>query len=97
MPALTSDLRARLVQLFAGLVLFGVCPALVVEADLGLDPWNVFHQGISERTGIGLGWVVIIVSGVVLAAVDPAPPAARDRHRRERHRRRPGHRGGRRP
>lgn len=67
MPAAPSDLGPRLVQLFAGLVLFGVALALVVEADLGLDPWNVFHQGISDQTGIGLGWVVIIVSGFVLA------------------------------
>ncbi len=67
MPARPSDLGSRLVQLFAGLVLFGVALALVVEADLGLDPWNVFHQGISDQTGIGLGWIVILVSGVVLA------------------------------
>lgn len=60
------DLGARLVQLVIGLVLVGFALALIVEADLGLDPWNVFHQGVSERTGIGLGWVVILASGVIL-------------------------------
>lgn len=62
----TPDLGARLVQLVIGLVLVGLALALIVEADLGLDPWNVFHQGVSERTGIGLGWVVILASGVIL-------------------------------
>jgi uncharacterized membrane protein YczE len=61
-----SDLRPRLLQLVAGLVLVGLALALVVEADLGLDPWNVFHQGVSERTGIGLGWVVILASAAIL-------------------------------
>lgn len=60
------DLGARLVQLVVGLVSVGFALALIVQADLGLDPWNVFHQGVSERTGIGLGWVVILASGVIL-------------------------------
>jgi len=60
------DLGARLVQLLIGLVLVGLALALVVEADLGLDPWNVFHQGVSERIDIGLGWVVILASVVIL-------------------------------
>jgi uncharacterized membrane protein YczE len=62
----TSDLGARLVQLVIGLVLVGFALALIVQADLGLDPWNVFHQGVSERTDIGLGWVVILASLVIL-------------------------------
>ena len=49
-----------------GLVLLGLALALVVEADLGLDPWNVFHQGVSERVGVGLGWIVIAVGAVIL-------------------------------
>lgn len=60
------DLRARLVQLVAGLVLLGLALATIVEADLGLDPWNVFHQGVSERIDLGLGWVVILASVVIL-------------------------------
>jgi uncharacterized membrane protein YczE len=62
----TPDLGARLVQLVIGLVLVGFALAMIVEADLGLDPWNVFHQGVSERTDIGLGWVVILASIVIL-------------------------------
>ncbi len=56
----------RLVQLQAGLVLYGVSMAMFIRADLGLDPWDVFHQGVSERTGLRFGWVVFLVSVAVL-------------------------------
>ncbi len=56
----------RLVNLYAGLVLFGVSMALMVAGGLGLAPWDVFHQGIAERTGIPFGWVVNIVGAIVL-------------------------------
>src|SRR4051794_16065386 len=56
----------RVVRLYAGLVLFGVSMALMVVAGLGLDPWDVFHQGVARSTGLSLGWVVIIAGAVVL-------------------------------
>jgi len=55
-----------LLQLYVGLVLFGVSIALMVQAGLGLDPWDVFHQGLAERSGLRFGWVVIGVSALVL-------------------------------
>lgn len=64
-------LALRLVWLFAGLAGFGVSVALMVEAGLGLDPWDVLHQGIARITGVRLGWVVIAVSAVVLLAWVP--------------------------
>ena len=59
-------LTRRLVQLFAGLVLYGVSMAMMIRSNLGLDPWDVFHQGLSEVTGISFGWVVILVGVPVL-------------------------------
>ncbi|CAN5723435.1 membrane protein [soil metagenome] len=56
-----------LIQLLVGLVLFGISLALLVRADLGLAPWDVFHQGLAERTGFSLGTLVIAVSVAVLA------------------------------
>lgn len=56
----------RTVQLFAGLVLYGVTLALMVRADLGLDPWDVFHQGVSSRLGWSLGTVVNVTGALVL-------------------------------
>lgn len=35
----------RLLQLYIGLVLYGVSTALFVHANLGADPWDVFHLG----------------------------------------------------
>jgi uncharacterized membrane protein YczE len=54
-----------------GLVLFGFGLALMVIAELGLSPWDVFHQGISERTGIPIGRVVIITGLLLLVAWIP--------------------------
>jgi uncharacterized membrane protein YczE len=56
----------RLTQLFAGLVLYGASMALMIESRLGLDPWDVFHQGLSEVTGLRFGLIVILVGAAVL-------------------------------
>ena len=59
-------LPRRLVQLYAGLTLYGVSAALLVRGGLGLEPWGVLHQGLSELTGLTMGVVSIIVGAVVL-------------------------------
>ena len=56
----------RFTQLQIGLLLYGASLALMVRADLGLNPWSVLHQGLSERTGISLGMVVNLVGLLVL-------------------------------
>ena len=61
----------RLAQLYAGLVLYGASMALQIRAGLGLDPWDVFHQGVADRTGLSFGTVVIITGAVVLLAWVP--------------------------
>lgn len=45
----------------------GVGIACMVRSELGLAPWDVLHQGLSERTGVPLGTVVILVGVAVLA------------------------------
>ncbi|MEU8019206.1 hypothetical protein AB0B74_24900 [Micromonospora parva] len=68
--ALLGNLRhrpvRRLVQLYLGLTLYGVSMALMIRSDLGLDPWDVFHQGLSELTGLSFGTVTIGVGALVL-------------------------------
>jgi uncharacterized membrane protein YczE len=59
-------LPARLVQLHVGLVLYGLSSALQVRAGLGLDPWDVLHQGLARRSGLAIGTVSILVGAVVL-------------------------------
>lgn len=61
----------RLVQLFAGLLLFGISLAFLVRAGLGLAPWDVLHQGLARMTGASVGSMVIAVSFVVLLAWIP--------------------------
>ena len=61
----------RLVQLYAGLVCYGAGIAFQVRSRLGLDPWDVFHQGIARHLGISLGPVVIAVGALVLLAWIP--------------------------
>ncbi|MFI9806744.1 YitT family protein [Streptomyces sp. NPDC052301] len=56
----------RLIQLYAGLALYGASSALLVEAGLGLEPWNVLHQGIAKLTGLTIGVVSIVVGAAVL-------------------------------
>ncbi|HEY2218124.1 MAG TPA: hypothetical protein VGH35_02180 [Gaiellaceae bacterium] len=59
-------MRLRLVQLYAGLLLYGVSSSMLVLAALGLDPWDVFHQGLSRTFGLAIGTWAIIVGVVVL-------------------------------
>jgi uncharacterized membrane protein YczE len=56
----------RVTQLFAGLVLYGVSDAMLLLAGLGVDPWDVLHQGLSRRIGLGVGTWAIIVGVLVL-------------------------------
>jgi uncharacterized membrane protein YczE len=61
----------RLMQLYAGLILYGVSLAMEIRAGLGLDPWDVFHQGVANHTGLSFGTVVIITGAAVLLAWIP--------------------------
>ncbi|NIL40301.1 hypothetical protein HCB17_03290 [Salinispora arenicola] len=56
----------RLTQLYAGLTLYGVSMALLIRSGLGLDPWDVFHQGLAGHTGLSFGTVTIAVGTLVL-------------------------------
>jgi len=56
----------RLIQLFWGLALYGLSVGLMVRSNLGVNPWDVFHQGLSELTGLGLGTIIIIIGAAVL-------------------------------
>jgi uncharacterized membrane protein YczE len=62
-----KHLPARLLQLAVGLLLYGFSIAIYVRSELGLDPWDVFHQGIADHTGISFGMVVVLVGVIVLA------------------------------
>jgi len=56
----------RLARLSLGLFLFGFGTAFMIQAQLGVDPWTVFAEGLSLVTGWRIGWVVIGVGVAVL-------------------------------
>jgi uncharacterized membrane protein YczE len=59
-------MRGRLVQLYLGLVLYGFSASLLVLSGLGLNPWDVFHQGLAKHSGLAIGTWSILVGIVVL-------------------------------
>lgn len=66
-PARTDRrLPRRLVQLYAGLALYGLSMALLVRAGLGVMPWDVLHQGLVRSIGGTLGGVSVVVGALVL-------------------------------
>lgn len=66
LASIMQAMTRRLVQLYAGLLLYGLSMALQVQAMLGLGPWDVFHEGITKHIGLSFGTVVILTSVVVL-------------------------------
>ena len=61
-----TEVRRRVPRLVLAFAVLGAGVALMVRADLGLAPWDVLHQGVSERTGVPIGTVGILVGGLVL-------------------------------
>jgi uncharacterized membrane protein YczE len=59
-------LPRRLIQLAAGLVLYGFSDGLLVLAGLGLDPWDVLHQGLARHSSLPIGTWAILVGAVVM-------------------------------
>lgn len=65
-----SQLRAaapRLPRLILGLVCFGVGIALMVEAGLGLGPWEALNQGLARQLGLEIGTVSVLLGIPILA------------------------------
>ncbi|MEM8712947.1 MAG: hypothetical protein AAGG01_18505 [Planctomycetota bacterium] len=66
-----SEILRRLPRVCLGLVLFGFGVAMMVAADMGLGPWDVFHQGLSRLTGITIGPIIIGVGLIILLGFLP--------------------------
>jgi uncharacterized protein len=56
----------RSVSLVVGLFLFAFGIVLQLQSDLGLSPWDVLNQGISDQTPLSFGTANIVVAVVVL-------------------------------
>lgn len=64
-----KDIIKRIAKLFLGIFLYSVGIVMTVNANLGLAPWDVFHQGLANRVGITMGQASIIV-GMVFVVLD---------------------------
>ena len=66
LPLPPDRIPLRCVMLLLGLVAYGVSSGLILQAGLGVDPWDVLHQGLARTFGGQVGTWTIAVSLVVL-------------------------------
>ena len=52
----------RTLRLLTGLFLYGLGSYMGIQANVGLAPWEAFSMGISYKTGILFGNVVVYTS-----------------------------------
>lgn len=65
LPLPSDRLLQRIVRCVVGLALFGFGISCFISADLGLAPWDIFHQGLERKTGISIG-IIIEITGVFI-------------------------------
>jgi len=61
-----TSLLLRLIQLIAGLFLYGFGISLMVRAAIGVAPWDVLSQGIAAHTPLSFGLATNVIGAVVL-------------------------------
>lgn len=62
------EIVRRTPQVIFGLMLFGVGVAMMKAGNLGFGAWNVFHEGVAERTPLSLG-AVIVLTGLCIVTL----------------------------
>ena len=68
-PRIRGGTAARAVSLVAGLFLFALGIVALLESGLGLSPWDVLNQGISDQTSLSFGTANVVVAlGVLVVA-----------------------------
>lgn len=56
----------RMLRVLAGLFVSAIGIVMMLQANIGLDPWNVLHQGIEKTTGISFGTATIIAGASIM-------------------------------
>ncbi|CEH34491.1 YczE/YyaS/YitT family protein [Romboutsia lituseburensis] len=64
-----KDIFLKLIRLLIGFIFCALAIAFMINANLGLSPWDVLHQGISDNLGITMGTATIVV-GLVVVIID---------------------------
>ena len=65
-PRVRGGYGARSISLVFGLFLFAFAIVLILESELGLSPWDVLNQGLSEHTPLSFGMANVAVGLTVL-------------------------------
>ena len=65
-PLIRGSVLTRSVSLVFGLFLFALGIVMLLESGLGLSPWDVLAQGISDKTSLSFGTANIVIAVVVL-------------------------------
>lgn len=62
-------LATRIIKMMIGLFLYGLGIVMTINANIGLSPWDLFHQGLSKilnitlgQAGIAVGFVVVLIN-----------------------------------
>lgn len=63
---MNNKIIQRLPQLIFGLFLCGVGLAFTIEAKLGLNSWDVFHDGFSQLINVKIGFAGVITGFILL-------------------------------
>ena len=63
------NILKRTLQLLLGLTLIGIGIALMVRSNIGLGPWDIFHQGLSYQLPLTIGQVSQAVGLLILAGL----------------------------
>ena len=67
---MVRDYIRRLLWLVAGMVVSAVGITLMLQANIGLEPWSVLQQGMAQSTGMTYGTASMIVgAAAIIAAV----------------------------
>ena len=61
-----ATMTRRIAQLLVGLFLYGIAISMMVQASIGIAPWDVLAQGVSRQTHIPFGFTTNLIGLVVL-------------------------------
>lgn len=66
-----AELRRRLPRLVGGILVLGIGITFTIQAELGVSPYDVLHQGLADLTGLSFGAVVVLLGIAILVVWIP--------------------------
>jgi uncharacterized membrane protein YczE len=66
-----AELRRRVPRLVAGIIVLGIGITFTIQAELGVSPYDVLHQGLADITGLSFGTVVVLLGLLILVVWIP--------------------------